>query len=73
MQLPETVIGTAFGLVAFPTLAELAARGELDGLRDTLTETLRTVLDADGPRGGRPDPAGRPLLQLLYQRGAFDA
>ena len=25
MQLPETIIGTAFGLVAFPTLAELAA------------------------------------------------
>ena len=44
MQLPETIIGTAFGLVAFPTLAELAARHDLAGLRHTLGETMRAVI-----------------------------
>lgn len=73
MQLPETIIGTAFGLVAFPTLAELAARGDRDGLRSTLGESLRTVLALAVPAACGLILLGRPLLALLYQRGAFDA
>ena len=73
MQLPETIIGTAFGLVAFPTLADLAARGNVAGLRSTLGETLRTVLTLTVPATFGLILLGRPLLRLLYQRGAFDA
>ncbi len=73
MQLPETIIGTAFGLVAFPTLAELAARGDRAGLRSTLGESLRTVLSLAVPAACGLILLGRPLLALLYQRGAFDA
>ena len=58
MQLPETIIGTAFGLVAFPTLAELAARGDQAGLRRTLGESLRTVLALAVPAASALDPAG---------------
>ncbi len=73
MQLPETIIGTAFGLVAFPTLAELAARGDRSGLRRTLAESLRTVLALAVPAAAALILLGRPLLQALYERGAFDA
>ncbi len=73
MQLPETIIGTAFGLVAFPTLAELAARGDRNALRATLGESLRVVLALAVPAAGGLILLGRPLLALLYQRGAFDA
>ena len=73
MQLPETLIGTAFGLVAFPTLAELAARGDLAGLRRTLSQSLRVVVALTVPAAVALIVLGRPLLQLLYQRGAFDA
>jgi putative peptidoglycan lipid II flippase len=73
MQLPETIIGTAFGLVAFPTLAELAARGDRDGLAGTLSESLRTVLTLAVPAAFGLILLGRPLLALLYQRGAFNA
>jgi putative peptidoglycan lipid II flippase len=73
MQLPETIIGTAFGLVAFPTLAELATRGDLGGLRRTLGQTLRLVLALTVPAAAGLILLGQPLLQLLYQRGAFDA
>jgi putative peptidoglycan lipid II flippase len=73
MQLPETIIGTAFGLVAFPTMAELGSRGDLGGLRGTLTESLRTVLALAVPAALGLILLGRPLLQTLYQRGAFDA
>jgi putative peptidoglycan lipid II flippase len=73
MQLPETIIGTAFGLVAFPTLAELAARDNVEGLRSTLGETLRAVIALTVPAACGLILLGRPALQLLYQRGAFDA
>ena len=73
MQLPETIIGTAFGLVAFPTMAELAARQDRDGLRHTLGESLRTVLALAVPAAVGLILLGRPLLALLYQRGEFDA
>ncbi len=73
MQFPETVIGTAFGLVAFPTFAELAARGDRAGLRATLSESLRTVMALAVPAAVALIVLGRPLLAVLYQRGAFDA
>lgn len=73
MQIPETIIGTAFGLVAFPTLSDLAARSDLAGLRHTLGETLRAILALTIPAAVALILLGRPILTLLYQRGAFDA
>jgi putative peptidoglycan lipid II flippase len=73
MQLPETIIGTAIGLVAFPTLAELSARRDVAGLRGTLGDTLRAMLAFTVPAAVGLIVLGRPLLQLLYQRGQFDA
>ena len=73
MQLPETLIGTAFGLVAFPTFAELASLGDRDGLRSTLGETLRSVIALSLPAAVGLILLGRPLLAFLYQRGQFDA
>jgi putative peptidoglycan lipid II flippase len=72
MQLPETIIGTAFGLVAFPTLADLAARGDLAGLRATLGDALRMVITLTAPAAVGLLLLGRPLIQVVYQRGAFD-
>jgi putative peptidoglycan lipid II flippase len=72
MQLPETIIGTAFGLVAFPTLADLAARGDLPGLRATLGDALRMVITLTAPATLGLILLGRPLIELVYQRGAFD-
>jgi putative peptidoglycan lipid II flippase len=73
MQLPETIIGTAFGLVAFPTLADLAAREDLAGLRSTFGETMQAILAFTIPAACGLVLLGHPLLQLLYERGAFDA
>ena len=73
MQLPETIIGTAFGLVAFPTLAELAARHDIGRLRSTLAETLRSVVALTVPAAVGLILLGQPLLSFLYQRGQFDA
>ena len=73
MQIPETIIGTAFGLVAFPTLAALAAAGDISGLRHTLGQTLRMIIVLAVPATFGLILLGRPLLSIVYQRGAFDA
>lgn len=73
MQLPETVIGTAFGLVVFPTLAELAARDDLAGLRKTVSESLQLLIALTVPAAVGLILLGQPLLQVVYQRGAFNA
>ncbi|MCS7260578.1 MAG: murein biosynthesis integral membrane protein MurJ [Anaerolineae bacterium] len=73
MQIPETIIGTAFGLVALPTLADMATRGDLQSLRDTLAGALRLALALAMPAACALIILGRPIVQLLYQRGAFDA
>ena len=44
MQLPETLIATAIGTAAFPTLSEFAARGQWARLRGTLRSTLGVIL-----------------------------
>ena len=73
MQFPETIIGTAFGLVALPTLSDLAARRDVPGLRSTLGSSLRVIIALTVPAACGLVLLGRPLVAVLYQRGAFGA
>ncbi len=45
MQLPETLIGTAMGVVIFPTLATLSAAGDRVGKRAAMSGALRFIFD----------------------------
>lgn len=71
MQLPESLVGTAIAIAAFPTLSELAARGDREGLRTTLSATLRAILALTIPSALGLVVLGRPLIQVLFERGAF--
>ena len=73
MQLPETILGTAMGIVVFPTLASMAGRGERAELRRTFSWALRLVLTLVVPAAAGLLVLGRPLTALFLQRGAFDA
>lgn len=73
MQLPETILGTALGTVVFPTLAEMASRGDREGLQHTFSWALRLVLALSIPAAVGLVVLGRPLTALLLQRGVFDA
>ncbi len=73
MQLPETVLGTAVGIVALPTLAEMATRKDQAALRRTFAWTLRLILALSLPAAVGLVVLGRPLTTLVLQRGAFDA
>src|SRR5579859_1630989 len=72
MQFPETLIGTAMGIVIFPTLALLSAEGDLRGKRAAMSGALRFILIASIPAAVAIVLAGRPLVSIL-EGGAFDA
>jgi putative peptidoglycan lipid II flippase len=71
MQMPQTIIGSAIGIVLFPTLAELAAREDIAGLRRTMAQTLRIMLALAIPAMVGLIVLGRPIIQVLFERGEF--
>ena len=72
MQIPQTLIGTAMGIVIFPTLAALSEVDDLDGKRGAMSGALRFILISSIPSGIALIVLGRPLISLL-ERGAFDS
>jgi putative peptidoglycan lipid II flippase len=71
MQLPLGVFAVALGTAVLPTLSRFAARGEHDELERTFRLAWRLALFILLPTTGLFLVANRPLLQLLFQRGAF--
>jgi len=71
MMLPQGVFAMALATVAFPTFAELAARNDDAGLRQTLSATLRTVLYLTVPASVGLLVLRTPVIEVLLQRGAF--
>lgn len=72
-QLPETLFGTAIGIVVFPTLAEMYNSGEIGRLKQTAMNALKIVWTLTIPAGVGLILLGRPAIALVLQRGAFDA
>ena len=72
MQIPQTLIGTAMGIVIFPTLAALSEMNDLEGKRGAMTSALRFILVGSIPAAIGLVVLGRPMISLL-ERGAFDA
>ncbi len=73
MQFPETIIGTALGVTVFPTLAAYANAGQREALKQTTAWALRLILALGLPAAVAMALLGRPLIALMFQRGAFDA
>jgi putative peptidoglycan lipid II flippase len=72
MLLPQGVFAQAVGTAAFPTFAAQAAREEWEELRDTLSGTLRGIFFLSLPATVGLIALGRPLVSLLFERGAFE-
>lgn len=71
MLLPLGVFGMAVSTAAFPTLAENVAKGRLDRVRNTVMETLRSILFMSVPSGIGLIVLGFPVIQVLLQHGRF--
>lgn len=73
MTMPQVVIAQAIAIAALPTFSVQAARGATGEMRNSLAGTLRGVLLLSLPASLGLILLRRPLITLLFQRGAFDA
>jgi putative peptidoglycan lipid II flippase len=71
MQMPQTVIGTATATALLPTLADLAARGDAEGLRYTLRRAMGFLLAITIPVTILAMLLIGPVLQLAIQYEFF--
>jgi putative peptidoglycan lipid II flippase len=72
MQMPEVIFGMAIAIAAFPTLSQLAARGERARLGETASAALRAILLTVVPSAVALVLLGRTYISLLFGGGAFD-
>jgi putative peptidoglycan lipid II flippase len=71
-MLPQGMFSVAVATVLFPSLARLAARGDEDGFRDTVSRGLRQINFLLLPAAAASIVLAEPIVRLLYERGAFD-
>ncbi len=71
MQVPVGVVAQAAGVASFPFLADIAARGDLDKLKEVLSGALRNVLTVLIPICVWMMLASEPIIRLIYEQGRF--
>jgi putative peptidoglycan lipid II flippase len=71
-QMPQTILGTAIGTVAFPTLAEMAALDRRQEFRSTVIGTLRVMIAVTVPAAVAMWTLSGPAIGVLLQTGEFD-
>ncbi|BBD08815.1 murein biosynthesis integral membrane protein MurJ [Desulfovibrio ferrophilus] len=73
VQFPLGVFGVAVSTAALPSLSLLAAKGQMDDFRQTLSASLRLTLFISLPAAAGLIGLSEPIVSLLFGRGAFSA
>lgn len=73
VQVPIAISSTAIVTATFPRLAAYAAEGEIAKLRQTFSFSFRMALTLLIPATAGLIVLRRPIISLLFERGAFDA
>ncbi|MHB0857791.1 MAG: murein biosynthesis integral membrane protein MurJ [Anaerolineae bacterium] len=71
IQLPLGLVSMAIALAVLPTLSQIDAKEELHRFKRTLSLSLRLVLVVIIPSAVGLWVLGRPLIQLIFEHGAF--
>lgn len=71
--LPQGVFSVAISTVLFPTIARLAARHDVQGMRATISSGLRQIVFMLAPASAFLMVLAEPVVRLVFQRGQFDA
>jgi putative peptidoglycan lipid II flippase len=71
-MLPQGMFSVAVATVLYPSLARLAARGDMAGYRRTVAAGLRQINFMLVPAAVVSIVLAEPIVRLLYERGAFD-
>ncbi len=72
-MLPQGIFSVAVATILFPTLARLAARGDMDGFRRTSATGLRQIGFLLIPASAFLAALATPIVRIVYQHGAFTA
>ena len=72
-MLPQGIFAVAIAAVLFPALSRFSAAGDTDGFRRTVGEGIRTIHYLLLPAAVISAVLAEPIVQVLFQRGAFDA
>jgi putative peptidoglycan lipid II flippase len=73
VQFPLGVFAIAISTAALPSLSSQAAEKELERFEATLAHALRLVFFITLPATAGLIVLGRPIISILFERGAFDA
>ncbi|MGB7537966.1 MAG: murein biosynthesis integral membrane protein MurJ [Anaerolineales bacterium] len=73
MLMPEIAVAQAAGTAAFPTLSAQFSRGQFDPMRATLASVVRGIFFLALPAAVGLILLGRPIVRMIFERGAFDA
>ncbi len=71
MYLPIGLFGVSVATATTPVIARLAARSDQDGVRKTIADGLTLMLTLNVPATVGLAVLAQPIVQLMYQRGAF--
>jgi len=71
-QLPLAVFGISLATTALPTMSSFAAEKDMEKLKDTISFSLRTMLFFTTPAAIGLMVLSRPIIKVLFERGAFD-
>lgn len=72
-MLPQGMFSVAIATILFPTMSRLAARGDHDGLRETMGVGVRQIVFLLLPAAVATAVLADPIVRLLFERGEFDA
>ena len=73
MQFPIGVFGVAIGTATLPAISRYAAKNDIKNFRATLSSSIGLVFLLTIPSACGLILLGRPIISLIYQRGAFTA
>src|SRR4030095_16501168 len=72
MYMPIGIFGVSVATAALPDLARQAAEGAYDSMRSTLSSSMRLMLMLSVPAVVGLMVLSVPIVQLLFERRAFD-
>ena len=70
-MLPQGIFSVAVATILFPSMARLAARGDMDGFRRTSATGLRQIGFLLIPASAASAALADPIVRLVYQHGHF--
>ncbi len=72
-ELTLGLFAIALSIALFPTLSDLAVRKDFEGMKKTLKYSFKLIFLITFPAMAGLMVLNQPIIQVLFQRGAFDA